>query len=85
MAAGIFALGSIAVASIFPVAILLQRRTVEATHADAFTDSAVALVEARGFDEDLLENTHATITPTANNKAPDVDGAPGARGGQRHD
>ena len=56
VATGIFAVGMVAVASIFPVAILLQKRTVNSVNADAFAANAVALVETRGFDERYLEN-----------------------------
>lgn len=62
IAMGIFAVGAIAVASIFPVAILLQKATVENVNARAYADSAFALVTARGFNESYL----LTPAPTLN-------------------
>lgn len=50
IAIGIFAIGAIAVASIFPVAILLQKQTMDDGNARAFAESATAMVLARGFD-----------------------------------
>lgn len=54
VATGIFALGMVAVASIFPVAILLQRRTVQEVNATAFVENATALIEVRGFSAAVL-------------------------------
>lgn len=46
---GIFALGMIAVASVFPVAILLQRETVYEVESKQFGRNAESLVEGVGF------------------------------------
>ena len=59
VATGIFAVGMVAVASIFPVAILLQKRTVNSINADSFAGNAVSLIESYGFDERYLENRGA--------------------------
>ncbi len=49
IAIGVFAIGMVAVASIFPVAILLQKQTVQEVEATHFGRNAKALVAARGF------------------------------------
>jgi len=49
IAIGIFAIGLIAVASIFPVAILLQKQTVQEIEATHFGENARAIVAAKGF------------------------------------
>lgn len=54
LAIGIFAIGIVAVASIFPVAILLQKATMESIEADIFANSAESLLMARGFDGNTL-------------------------------
>ncbi len=50
IALAIFTIGFIAVASIFPAGVLLQRRTVEDLDAVRFKESASTLVINRGFD-----------------------------------
>ena len=55
IALGIFALGSVAVASLFPSALLLQKRTVEASTAQAFEASVRAQLLGRGFRETDLQ------------------------------
>ena len=50
LAIGVFAIGMIAVASIFPVAILLQKETLKQVETTHFTRNAKALVIARGFE-----------------------------------
>lgn len=49
VALGIFTLGAVAVASIFPVAILLQKETVNTVEAKNFGRSAEQLVDTLGF------------------------------------
>lgn len=66
IATGIFAIGAVAVASIFPVAILLQSRTVEEITSTHFSKNAEALIGSRGFkaaaatDWDPLRNDGVT-------------------------
>lgn len=50
IAMGIFAVGAIAVAAIFPSAIVLQRGTIEAVVANQAADGAKATMLARGFN-----------------------------------
>ncbi len=63
IAIGIFAIGAIAVASIFPVAILLQKQTMADTTARTFAENARAMVLARGFLGSSLSGVNDT-TPT---------------------
>lgn len=51
IAAGIFGVGLVAVASIFPTAIQLQKQTIEEIRGAEFAATARALVLQRGFDE----------------------------------
>jgi len=74
VAIGVFAIGMVAVASIFPVAILLQKQTVEQLEADHFARNARALVAARGFTSatwDSVENDDAGSGPDAVAPLPD--------------
>jgi prepilin-type N-terminal cleavage/methylation domain-containing protein len=63
IAIGIFAIGAIAVASLFPVAILLQKQTMQDTTARTFAENARAMVLARGFSGTALAGVNDT-TPT---------------------
>ena len=49
VALAVFALGFVAVAAIFPTAILMQRETVRQVQGEQFADSAEAAVLSRGF------------------------------------
>lgn len=49
VAMGIFAIGFVAVAAIFPVATVLQKETVEDAISQQFTRSAKAMMQGRGF------------------------------------
>ena len=51
---GIFALGAVAVASIFPSAILIQKRTIQDVEAETFEAAIRAELLGRGFLEDDL-------------------------------
>jgi hypothetical protein len=53
-ALGIFALGFVAVAALFPVAILLQRKTVEDVHSLIAVDSTRALVTNAGISNTII-------------------------------
>jgi len=53
VALGIFALGMIAVASVFPVAILLQKETIGEVESKQFRRNAEEMVKAVGFVGDL--------------------------------
>lgn len=80
VAIGVFAIGMVAVASIFPVAILLQKQTVEQIEADHFGRNAQALVAARGFVDtpanwDAVENDGGAAGASADAVAPLPDGA----------
>jgi len=75
IAIGIFAIGLIAVASIFPVAILLQKQTVQEIEATHFGENARAIVAVRGFVEsesvwDAFDNDADVASPTID--GPDV-------------
>ena len=50
----IFALGSVAVASIFPSAILIQKRTIQDVEAETFEATVRAELLGRGFEETAL-------------------------------
>lgn len=54
-AMGIFTVGFVAVAAIFPVGMMLQRETLQDTHARHFAASTKAIVQMRGFSEAILE------------------------------
>jgi hypothetical protein len=57
VALGIFAIGFIAVAAIFPAAILIQKNTLNEIHTDRFKENIQALMATRGFDEAKLQAT----------------------------
>ena len=61
IAIGIFGIGLVAVASIFPVAILLQKQTVQEVESTHFGSNAKAIVAAKGF-EDSTTNWNAIAT-----------------------
>ncbi|NBC10111.1 MAG: prepilin-type N-terminal cleavage/methylation domain-containing protein [Planctomycetes bacterium] len=74
VAIGIFAIGLIAVASIFPVAILLQKQTVEEVEATHFGENAKAIVAARGFvasDWSSIANSGAGVVSKMEGMNPD--------------
>ena len=48
---GIFAIGMVAVAAIFPTAAILQKRAVEANLAVQIADSVKAMIQARRWDK----------------------------------
>ena len=56
IAMGIFTVGFVAVASLVPAAIFLQRETVNQTNSDAYTQSIESLVNVIGFNGDALNN-----------------------------
>ena len=62
IAAGIFAIGLIAVAAIFPTAIQLQKQTFEEIRGDEFSKTVRALVLQRGFDERLVALRAEAVT-----------------------
>ena len=68
IAAGIFAIGLIAVAAIFPTAIQLQKQTFEEIRGDEFSKTVRSLVMQRGFDERLvaLRAEEVTTDPVTN-------------------
>lgn len=65
IAAGIFAIGLVAIAAIFPTAIQLQKQTFEEIRGDEFSKTVKTMVLQRGFDERLLaEQAESTTTIT---------------------
>jgi len=52
---GIFALGFVAVASVFPVGIVMQRNTIERAEANIFMDNLKTKIVQRGFDRNALQ------------------------------
>lgn len=60
IAIGLFAVGFVAVASLFPAGILLQKQTVEDMEAEFFIDNVEALIRARGFDEEIVADDYGT-------------------------
>lgn len=63
VAVAIFALGMTAVASIFPVAILLQRQTVDEIRARHFVENTAAEIEGRRLIGTIAEWTPVDHTP----------------------
>lgn len=66
MAIAIFAVGMVAVAAIFPVAIHLQQSTVNSINATQFKNNAEAMVLTRGFSEEKISGW-ASGTPSTTN------------------
>ncbi len=58
IAMGIFTVGFVAVASLVPAAIFLQRETVTQTNADAYAQSVRNQVQVLGFDDTGLANAN---------------------------
>ena len=82
IAASIFAVGLVAVASIFPTAIQLQKQTFEEIRGDEFSKTVTALVMQRGFDERLLAQRAddvvqlVNVSPTQSIEPPQVFSSP---------
>jgi prepilin-type N-terminal cleavage/methylation domain-containing protein len=66
LAMGIFAIGFVAVAAIFPVAVLLQKKTADDAISQTVARNATALLEVRGLSEGALD-THLTSSPFSAN------------------
>lgn len=67
IAIGIFAIGMVAVAAIFPTAFIIQRNTFENVLTEMAAKNAAAMIEAEGhtpdFEAELIDDYHGETSP----------------------